>query len=106
MTDNAFDAEINVLDRRIAERIGEIFAALGDATRVRILSALLSRELGVGEIASLAEISESNASHQLRLLRTLRIVRARKVGKQVFYTLDDDHIRDLLERTIQHALHE
>lgn len=106
MADNTLHRKTNVLDRVVADRISEIFAALGDPTRVRILSSLLNQELGVSEIANLAEISESNASHQLRLLRTLRIVRARKVGKQVFYTLDDNHIRDLLERAIQHTLHE
>lgn len=103
MTDTARKTE--ALDRETASRMADIFAALGDANRLRMLTLLLDQELGVGEIARLVDISESNASHQLRLLRTLRIVRARKEGKQVFYMLDDAHIRDLLERAIEHMHH-
>jgi len=86
--------------------VAEVFAAMSDPTRVRVLAALANSELNVRDIAHLIELSESATSHQLRLLRTQRIVRARKEGRQVFYSLDDDHIRDLMQRAIEHIQHE
>ena len=94
-----------LLDGHTAERLAEIFAALGDPTRLRILSAMMEREQNVGALSASAAISESATSHQLRLLRALHIVRARKDGRHVFYSLDDDHIRDLINRGIAHVEH-
>ena len=94
-----------LLDGQTAERLAEIFAALGDPTRLRILSAMMEREQNVGALSGSAGISESATSHQLRLLRALHIVRARKDGRHVFYSLDDDHIRDLISRGIAHVEH-
>jgi DNA-binding transcriptional ArsR family regulator len=89
-----------------ATKIAEVFAAMSDPTRVRILAVLAGSERSVRDIATLVELSESATSHQLRLLRTQRIVRARKAGRQVFYALDDDHIRDLMQRALEHIEHE
>jgi len=94
-----------VLDTVTADRLAEVFAALSDSTRLRILSALAHHELSVGDLASMVGMSESATSHQLRLLRALRIVRGRKSGRQVFYSLDDQHIHDLLDRAIIHVQH-
>lgn len=94
------------LSLETATRVAEVFAAISDPTRVRILAALANRELNVRDIATVVELSESATSHQLRLLRTQRIVRARKEGRQVFYALDDEHIRDLMQRAIEHIEHE
>src|SRR5882757_7532359 len=72
--------------------LAETFKVLGDVTRVRILDALSRTELCVGDIAGLLGLSESAVSHQLRLLRGMRLVRSRRAGQMIFYTLDDQHI--------------
>jgi ArsR family transcriptional regulator, lead/cadmium/zinc/bismuth-responsive transcriptional repressor len=94
-----------VLEVDTATRLAEIFAALGDPTRLRMISAMSHHEISVGELSRLVGISESATSHQLRLLRSLRIVRARKSGRQVFYSLDDEHVHDLLDRGLAHVEH-
>jgi|SRR6476659_4078584 DNA-binding transcriptional ArsR family regulator len=96
---------IAMIDTEIAKRVAEIFAAMADPGRLRIISALSHHELSVGELSDSVEMTESATSHQLRLLRTMRIVRTRKVGHQVFYALDDDHIHDLLDRAVEHVHH-
>ena len=85
------------------ERLAETFKALGDPTRVRMLSALSRAELCVCDLATLLGATESAISHQLRLLRSLRIVRARRDGRMVFYRLDDDHIVRLLAQGRAHV---
>lgn len=89
-------------DKAIAA-LSEIFRALGDPTRLRLLSALGAGELCVCDLASLAGISESATSHQLRLLRALRLVRARRDGRRVFYRLDDEHVSGLVAQGLQHV---
>src|SRR4030095_17110234 len=74
-------------DALTVERLAEIFKALGDPTRVRLLSALAAAELCVCDLATLLALSESAVSHQLRLLRSLRLVRARRDGRRVFSRL-------------------
>mgnify|MGYP002784019100 CR=1 FL=1 len=83
--------------------LAEIFKALGDPTRVRILDAVYRAELCVGDIASLLGLTESAVSHQLRLLRGLRLVRARRAGQQVFYVLDDQHVVKLFAQGLEHV---
>ena len=85
------------------ERLAETFKALGDPTRLRILSALSRAELCVCDLATLLGASESAISHQLRLLRSLRVVRARRDGRMVFYRLDDDHVVRLLAQGRAHV---
>ena len=85
------------------QEIAATFAVLGDPTRIRILDALRGGELCVCDIATLAGISESAVSHQLRLLRGMRLVRPRRAGRQVFYTLDDQHIGQLLRLAVTHV---
>lgn len=94
------------IDLTTANRLAEIFAAMADPNRLRIISALSHREFNVGELSRLVEMTESATSHQLRLLRHMRIVKTRKVGRQVFYFLDDEHIHDLLDRGVAHVQHE
>jgi DNA-binding transcriptional ArsR family regulator len=86
-----------------ATTLAETFRALGDPTRVRILDALSRGELCVCEISALVNLSESAVSHQLRLLRSLRVVRARRQGRMVYYTLDDHHVRDLFAQGLRHV---
>jgi DNA-binding transcriptional ArsR family regulator len=88
-----------------ATRVAELFRALGDTSRVRILIALLQNEMNVRPLAEIVGISESAVSHHLRNLRQLHLVRPRKQGRQVFYCLDDDHIDELIRSGLDHVLH-
>jgi len=92
-----------LLEVATVEALAETFRVLGDATRVRILDAISRSELCVGEIADLLGLSESAVSHQLRLLRNMRLVRARRDGKSVYYSLDDQHIVRLFEQGLEHV---
>ncbi|MQA29537.1 MAG: metalloregulator ArsR/SmtB family transcription factor [Luteitalea sp.] len=83
--------------------LAETFKVLGDTTRVRILDAVSRTELCVGDIAELLELTESAVSHQLRLLRGARLVRPRRAGQQIFYTLDDNHIVRLFAQGLEHV---
>ena len=93
------------IDERIAALLAEIFRALSDPSRIRIISALSGGEMSVGALAEAVGISESAVSHHLRGLRQMRLVRARKEGRQVYYALDDEHIADLYRRGLDHVLH-
>jgi ArsR family transcriptional regulator, lead/cadmium/zinc/bismuth-responsive transcriptional repressor len=83
--------------------LSDIFSALGDPTRVRILDVLSHGELCVCDLAAVLSLSQSAVSHQLRLLRGLRLVRARREGRMVFYALDDRHVVDLLGEGLKHV---
>ena len=85
--------------------LAELFDALSDPNRLRIISTLLEGERNVGEIAALVALSDSAVSHQLRGLRQMHLVRARKSGRQVFYSLDDDHVSRLYQLGLDHVLH-
>ncbi len=93
------------LSDQTAARLAELFQALSDGTRVRIVGLLLNAEMCVGEIAEQLGMSQSATSHQLRTLRELRLVRTRREGKQIFYALDDDHVVELFQTGFDHALH-
>lgn len=82
--------------------ISEIFKLLGDPTRMRIVASLRIRELCVGDLAELMEISQSGVSHQLRLLKKNRIVKSRREGKMIFYSLDDNHINIIIDTALEH----
>jgi ArsR family transcriptional regulator len=92
-----------LLSSRTVEVIAETFRVLGDPTRVRILDALAAGELCVFDIAERVGISESAVSHQLRLLRGMRLVRPRRAGRQVFSSVDDQHIVQLLRLAVTHV---
>lgn len=94
-----------LLQEQTSTHLAELFSALSDPTRLRIISVLLDREMNVGEIAAQLEMSESAVSHQLRGLRHLRLVRSRKNGRQVYYALDDDHIARLYRLGLDHVEH-
>jgi len=84
-------------------RSAELLKALGDPTRVRMLSALALAELCVCDLAAVSGLSMSAASHQLRLLRALGLVKAHKEGRLVYYSLGDDHVAHLLGDALEHA---
>ena len=100
----AFDQEID--SEAVFYDMAEIFKALGDPTRLSILALLSSGEKCVNELADSLEVSQSAVSHQLRILRNLDIVRYRKEGREVIYSLADEHVRDILSRTAEHILHD
>ena len=91
------------VDGLTATRAAELFAALGDPSRVRLISALLGGELCVCDVAAAVGLSESAVSHQLRLLRGRRLVRPRRAGRMVFYAIDDQHIMDLFAQGRRHV---
>lgn len=76
--------------------LADFFKVLGDPTRLNILNTLLEDERSVGEIARLLEMTDSAISHQLKILKTHRLVKYSKRGKEVFYSLDDKHVFDIL----------
>ena len=91
------------MDPRDVAGLTEIFRVLGDPTRVRILDALSRDELCVGELAAQLGASESAVSHQLRLLRNTRVVRTRRDGRMIYYTLDDKHVLALFRQGLRHV---
>ena len=91
------------ISEAVAITLAETFKVLGDPTRVRMLDALARAELCVSDLARMLGSSESAVSHQLRLLRNLRLVRPRRSGRMVFYTLDDQHIVKLFAQGLEHV---
>lgn len=105
-------ARVDSTRRRLVSRaesadLAGLFRLLGDVNRTRILYALLEAgELCVCDLAATVDMPETSVSHALRLLRTANIVSSRRDGRMIFYRLDDDHIRLLLDLTRQHLRHE
>lgn len=85
--------------------LAETFGALADSNRAKILHSLAYQELCVCDIACVVGISESAISQHLRILRTLRLVKQRKEGRMMYYTLNDEHIRQLLDICLEHTKH-
>lgn len=83
--------------------LAELFKTLGDPTRVKILFALMQKELCVCDLAAVIGISDSAVSHQLRVLRANRLVKFRREGKIVYYSLADEHVRRLFEQGLEHV---
>ena len=79
-----------------------VFKIFGDVTRMKILWNLFDKELCVSEIAEKAEMSQSAISHQLRVLKEARLIRARRDGKNIYYSLDDEHIKRIIEQVMIH----
>jgi ArsR family transcriptional regulator, lead/cadmium/zinc/bismuth-responsive transcriptional repressor len=103
--DRVAQARASMLDEAAATGLAEVFQALADPTRIKLISALLTTEMCVCDLAATLGMSQSAVSHQLKLLRTLRLVKFRKEGRVVYYTLDDDHIRQLYQMGFEHFLH-
>ena len=97
---------VPLTDSVTAQALADTFRILGDPTRVRIVDALARGELCVHEISDAVGISESAVSHQLRLMRGMRIVRGRREGRCVYYTLDDHHVLDLFQQALRHVAEE
>lgn len=92
-------------EEEIIEELADLFGAFSDPSRLRIISNLLDGELNVNSIADAVGLTDSATSHHLRNLRQLGLVRKHKEGRQVFYSLDDDHIKKLYQFGFDHILH-
>jgi ArsR family transcriptional regulator, lead/cadmium/zinc/bismuth-responsive transcriptional repressor len=98
------DIEGEILTVDQARVLAATFQVLGDPTRVRMVHALSLSELCTSDLAELVGMSESAVSHQLRTLRQLHVVRSRREGKLVYYSLNDDHVRRLFQQGLEHSL--
>ena len=91
-----------LLDEDKVIDIAELFKVFSDSTRIKIISALIGKELCVNDIADLTNTSQSAISHQLRLLKRSKLVKYRKEGKQVYYKLQDEHIEGIIKMALAH----
>lgn len=94
-----------MLNDEMFNKVSNFFKTVGDTTRLKILYALDNNEMCVCDIANLLKMTKSSISHQLRLLKDNGLVKSRKVGKEVYYMLDDDHVRSVVEIACTHVLH-
>ena len=85
--------------------LSDFFKIMGDSTRLQIILSLQGGELCVSDIAAFLEMSVSSVSHQLKSLRLSRIIKQRKEGRTVYYSLDDGHVRDILATSLEHVSH-
>jgi ArsR family transcriptional regulator len=92
-----------ILDEHTAAHVAELFGAFSDTSRVRILSAILEQEVNTSALAEMIGLTESAVSHHLRGLRQMRIVRARRDGKEVYYSVIDPHLVALFQQGIRHV---
>jgi len=102
--EDQFAIDKDGLSEDVLIQMAESFKALSDPTRLQILALLFTGEHAVGDLADHLDVSQSAVSHQLRILRALDIVRYHKEGREVYYSLADDHVRDILLRTLEHIL--
>lgn len=82
--------------------LADLFKVFGDSTRLRVMVLLDKGELSVSDIADLLSMEQSTISHQLRVLRQNKLVRARRDGKQMYYSLDDDHVKKIIHMGLEH----
>ena len=86
--------------------LSEFYKIMADYTRMKIIYALIEQELCVTEIAEIVNMSQTAVSYQLRILRGARVVKHRRDGKMIFYSIDDDHVSDIINITVTHLEHE
>lgn len=87
------------------EKVVSFYKVLADKTRLRILYAIKEKEMCAGDIAALLDMTKSAVSHQLAVMRNMHQIKSRRDGKNVFYSLDDEHIVDILEEAMVHMVH-
>ena len=99
-------APVKSIDADTAQHLADLFKTLGDPTRIKILSLLTkTEEMRVYDIADSLTMGQSAISHQLRVLRSARLVKLRRDGKEVLYSIDDDHVMKLLGQGLEHVQH-
>lgn len=96
------DAELSMPPEEVLYDVAELFKVFGDSTRVRIMAALSRDELCVCDLAELLKMTVSAISHQLRILRQTKLVKARKQGKEVFYSFSDEHVSKIFALAVEH----
>lgn len=96
------EIKTKIPEEEVLYELGDFFKLLGDSTRIKILSALFHSEMCVCDIASLFDMTQSAISHQLRVLKQGRLVKYRKSGKVVYYSLDDEHVKEIVEQGLNH----
>ena len=94
----------SVPEKEILDQIAELFKGFADPTRAHILSLLAKSELGVTDIAEAVELSQSAISHQLRMLKQMHLIKYRREGKNLWYSLADDHVKTILEMGLEHVM--
>ncbi len=92
------------IDETVLYDLAELFKIFADSGRIRILYALSECELCVGDIAASVSMSPSAVSHQLRILKASKLVRCKREGKSIFYMLDDEHVRDIINLGLDHVV--
>ena len=90
-------------DQVEVEELAELYKVFGDATRLRILFVLSEQEMSVGELAERVEMTQSAVSHQLKILKQNKLIRNRRDGKQIYYSLADDHVRLIIDMGLEHV---
>ncbi len=101
-TKAAVDIAKNMPAEEYLYDLADLFRIFGDTTRIRILYSLFDGELCVGDISTILGMSQSSVSHQLRILKDSKLVKFRRDGKSIFYSLDDDHVRSILDLGMEH----
>lgn len=96
--------EQNIPEREILEYIAELFKAFADPTRLHILTLLQERELCVSDIVEAGNLSQSAISHQLRILKQMHLIKFRREGKNILYSLADDHVSTILQMGLEHVM--
>lgn len=94
-----------ILEEDLVYTLTEFYKILADNTRIKIIYALTKKELCVNEISDIVNMSQTAVSYQLRILRGARLVKYRKEGKMVFYSIDDEHVSQIINNTIIHLEH-
>ena len=97
--------QAQMLEEKQLSAVSEFFKVLGDETRMKIINALSHGELCVSDIAAALEMTQSAVSYQLKLLRMAGQVKARREGKSIYYSLDDQHVIDILDEALTHIRH-
>lgn len=97
--------EVMEKDKRKLEAVAELFKVFADYSRIRIINALSGRELCVSELVEILDMSQSSISHQLKILRHSKLVKTRREGKNVFYSLDDEHVECIFNDGLDHVNH-
>ena len=111
MTKNVMNQEhvthvVNHLpDEEILYDVAELFKVYGDSTRIKIICALNEAELCVYDLAAALNMTQSAISHQLRILKAAKLVKNRRDGKMIYYSLDDDHVKQIFDAGYQHIMH-
>jgi len=93
------------VNKQKQERIAELFKGFADVTRVQILMLLLNGEMCVNDIAQAVELTQSAISHQLRLLKQMHLIKYRREGKNILYSLADDHVQTIIQMGLEHINH-